>query len=1610
MSRAHASYDVVVIGAGPSGSSTAFHVASRGYRVLIVEKDRLPREKVCGDGLTRRSLAALRGLGIHGLPGMHKVRGIRIRDDRCRFDRTVSFRPDAEGIDYGVVVPRYTLDDHVLRAALGQGAECWMETTAQRFLADDDGRPWRLVVDRAGEEQEIEARFFVVSEGSVGRFGHLFQKSARKPYDLMFAVRQYVRGVPGMEPFFDVVLPVTHHGTVVPGYGWVFPVSDDIANVGVGVAYGSGFDAKIGVRTVYEEFLRALALGDGRFADAERISCSPLVGAPLRIGTVPGETVAPGLLATGDAAALVNPFNGEGISYALESGELAGEAIDRALRDGKDVADRYPELLRARYRRHVHLRDEFPRMFGMARLYDWQTPKSNDGATPRPPADGILAPCLRDVLSDHEPPSGAPIRTLLWAGLASDAALASTLRAVDDEVIEIAGSETPLFGELVVYARSGVLGLPGWLATLIVCAGSLERPASVAVRDLSVAAELVSTSTLFHGDVLGGPQGPSLARAYTPMSILVGDTLVARLFDVMNRLDAPTRAVLSDELRAHLGRLLARRVVARSSLAPSQDAGDSARLAARLVRIVADLEHHPAARRDALETWAGALSRAIEIAHDVWIDLRGHALASENEPLYLARRGYRVAHAWEAQARGFDLTAALAAATSTADLAAALDELVRSGALGAVLIRARELAKGAERAIAAAGLAGEGSRLAQLTRNVSSVIARVAHAVEERAEADPARATGAARRAGSESRSEEISMTPHASLASALIPIDETTSRQLRMYAFGRGDDDAEVIALVHRAAGDESDTALIRLHSACFTGDVLGSLRCDCGAQLEAALREIQRAPFGVLIYFLTHEGRGIGLVNKLRAYELQDGGLDTVQANLALGLPADTRSFAAAAEILHALGARRVRILTNNPAKVRALEESGVEVAEVVPLNVAANRFNAGYLEAKRVHFGHWVPALGTVAASDTAAAAVPIPRARRRAARVDGTRAAREFQRHRGPVTGVASVPGTERIASVAYDGAVALFDVATGGVELLGYHDHLGNGISADPRGGRVASCGADYSIRVWDVAARRLVRVLRGHADDVEAFVFLDGGLGASASRDRRILLWDLETGAIVDVLEGHEKDVLSLAAHGDVLLSSGDDTTLRVWDVRTGQQQRIFGPFAVETDTCAIDPVHDRLVLGCDDGAIRVFSLARGEQTHEIPAHAVGIKKVAVSTATGEIVSGAYDQRVVVWSWSGDALERRLEVTSAPMPWERTLTWSHDGKRLLGGTFDGTVHVWDASDGRLVRRIGADASPAGNACFNDVAVADDGTLALVSDDGHVRAAGIASGRLAWTAEGTPATGRVLMNGIAIHPSGSTVVGGAHDHAIHVWERRDGELRCRAHTALGHGPINTIQIRTGHGEPEAFVGCYSGHVVRVGLDGTVHGALRCHDGAVKSLRLHPHLPLGLSCAADGTLHAWNFDGRIRQRYLGHRAIINDLDIEPTTARVASVGRDFALNVFDLDAGTLLESFDLGRRSLKCVCFFDADTIFVGDYWGQVIRVSLAEREIRRLSVAGNGLSAIKRAGDHVVACSYDGAVYRLDPQRLAVVDVLRAMQQRLDEPGDESPRDAARCAS
>jgi 3,4-dihydroxy 2-butanone 4-phosphate synthase/GTP cyclohydrolase II len=147
----------------------------------------------------------------------------------------------------------------------------------------------------------------------------------------------------------------------------------------------------------------------------------------------------------------------------------------------------------------------------------------------------------------------------------------------------------------------------------------------------------------------------------------------------------------------------------------------------------------------------------------------------------------------------------------------------------------------------------------------------------------------------------------------------------------------------------------LVRVHSECLTGDVFGSYRCDCGPQLHAALRRVAREGRGVVLYVKGHEGRGIGLLHKLRAYALQDNGRDTVDANLELGLPADARDYGTGAQILADLGIRSMRLLTNNPAKRAGLEGYGLTISERVPLEIEANDHNRAYLRTKVDRMGH-------------------------------------------------------------------------------------------------------------------------------------------------------------------------------------------------------------------------------------------------------------------------------------------------------------------------------------------------------------------------------------------------------------------------------------------------------------------------------------------------------------------------------------------------------------------------------------------------------------------------------------------------------------------------------
>ena len=174
-----------------------------------------------------------------------------------------------------------------------------------------------------------------------------------------------------------------------------------------------------------------------------------------------------------------------------------------------------------------------------------------------------------------------------------------------------------------------------------------------------------------------------------------------------------------------------------------------------------------------------------------------------------------------------------------------------------------------------------------------------------------------------------------------------------QIYGFESDEDDEQLVALVRWPLSDQRPT-LVRIHSQCVTGDIFHSLRCDCGEQLERALQTIAEAGSGVLLYQF-QEGRGIGLINKLHAYQFQDQGADTVEANARLGFEADLRSYRFCAEVLLRLGISRIRLMSNNPDKIRGLEAEGLQVVERVPLVVAPSPVSQEYLKTKKEKLGH-------------------------------------------------------------------------------------------------------------------------------------------------------------------------------------------------------------------------------------------------------------------------------------------------------------------------------------------------------------------------------------------------------------------------------------------------------------------------------------------------------------------------------------------------------------------------------------------------------------------------------------------------------------------------------
>jgi geranylgeranyl reductase family protein len=362
--------DVVVVGGGPSGTSCAYWLAGAGHDVVLVERKAYPREKTCGDGLTPRSVKQLEDMGLgHDLAAAgHRYEGLRSHAFGRTLELTWPSHPELPG--YGYVITRKDLDALVAQRAEKAGATVWERAEAVEPILEA-GLVRGAVVKRKDDPDapavQLRARYTVVADGANSRFGRALGTNRNRSYPLGMAIRGYYASPLHDEPWIDSWLDIRDKaGNVLPGYGWIFPVGDGRVNVGVGLL--STFNQWKAVNTTHlmQSFVEyAPAAWDLR----PETCCGPPTGGRLPMGLSVGPHVGPTYLVVGDAGGTINPFNGEGIAYAYETGRMAADATHLALSSGDGLALRsYEQALTERYSLYYRVARAFVHVIGRPEL------------------------------------------------------------------------------------------------------------------------------------------------------------------------------------------------------------------------------------------------------------------------------------------------------------------------------------------------------------------------------------------------------------------------------------------------------------------------------------------------------------------------------------------------------------------------------------------------------------------------------------------------------------------------------------------------------------------------------------------------------------------------------------------------------------------------------------------------------------------------------------------------------------------------------------------------------------------------------------------------------------------------------------------------------------------------------------------------------------------------------------------------------------------------------------------------------------------------------------------------------------------------------------------
>lgn len=354
-------YNVLVVGGGPAGAAAAYWLASHGRSVLLCEKKHYPREKTCGDGLTPRSVRQLYDMGLASeISEFQRYDTLRL----VAHGRTLDLRwPDHPVLpDHGYVIRRRDLDQMVAHRAVQAGATLWQGAEVVEPLVDG-GFLTGAVVRHEGTITQVSARYVVLADGANSRIGRALGTVRDRGFPLGLAIRGYfespLHDLPIIESHLDLV---DKHGAHLPGYGWIFPVGDGTVNVGVGLLSTFAGWKDINTTNLMQAFVEA---APREWGIAPETALGAPTGGRLPTGGSITPKVGPNWVIAGDAAGSINPFNGEGIAYAYETGRLAADAVELALATGDGLAlQRYPEHLDEIYRLYFRVARAFVKIIG----------------------------------------------------------------------------------------------------------------------------------------------------------------------------------------------------------------------------------------------------------------------------------------------------------------------------------------------------------------------------------------------------------------------------------------------------------------------------------------------------------------------------------------------------------------------------------------------------------------------------------------------------------------------------------------------------------------------------------------------------------------------------------------------------------------------------------------------------------------------------------------------------------------------------------------------------------------------------------------------------------------------------------------------------------------------------------------------------------------------------------------------------------------------------------------------------------------------------------------------------------------------------------------------